>query len=92
MWYCCVVERNVGLATVALVALVLVDIMIIVHLMATVDLVVAVRTKAAGVGVGPGRSDLGLPGQRARLSCSQSPASMKCTCITLKTALREFLQ
>lgn len=67
MWHCCVVERNVGLATVALVALVLVDIMVIVHLIAVVDLVVAVRTKAAGVGVGPGRSDLGLPGRRARL-------------------------
>lgn len=59
--------RNVDLATVALAALVLVYIMIIVSLIAVVDLVVAVRTNAPGVGVATGCSNLGLSGHEARV-------------------------
>jgi hypothetical protein len=66
MWYCWVIGCNVGLTTVALIALVLVDIMVIVILVAAVDLVVTVGTKAARREVGPGRNDLGLSGHRAR--------------------------
>ena len=54
MWYCRVAGRNVGLATATAIALVLVDMMNIVNLIAAVELIVAGRTKAARLGVAAG--------------------------------------
>ena len=66
MWYFWAVRRNVGLSTAALGALMILDIMIVVNIIAAIDLVIAVRTETARVDVGPWCSDLSLPGHRAR--------------------------
>ena len=70
MWYCRVAGRNVGLATATVVALVLVDMIGTVILIAAVDLFVAGRTKAPRLGVAAGHCEVGrrqrpLSGRRA---------------------------